>query len=121
MTGGTASRQPALKPGPATADPSVAMTRLDPVATSSIRLGELPRPSAGSGGPGFDAFARVAGADAALDLELGFVRVYAIFTFEPGTNEVRVRVVDETGRLIRTIPPESVAAMIAAMRAYAGR
>lgn len=97
------------------------MTRLDPIAAA-------PTPPAGRQGvrppwlgSALDAFGRAAGPDAAVDGGDGFVRVYAIFSFDPSTNEVRVRVVDETGRLIRTIPPESVAAMIAAMAAYTGR
>ncbi len=98
------------------------MTRLDPIGVSVIRPGE--RPSA-PGSPlalsAIDGFARAAGPDAEVGGELGFVRVYVIFSFESSTNEVRVRIVDETGHLIRTIPPESVAEMIATMQTYAGR
>jgi uncharacterized FlaG/YvyC family protein len=52
---------------------------------------------------------------------VGLVRVYAIFSFDPESNEIHVRIVDEQGRLIRTIPPATVAQMLAAMGAYAGR
>lgn len=99
------------------------MTRLDPIFAAPVRPGkgaEAARPRSSSSE--FDAFGRMAGADAAVDAHLsGFVRVYAIFSIDPATNELQVRVVDETGRLIRTIPPETVAAMLAAMAAYAGR
>lgn len=98
------------------------MTRLDPIASPALREVSSPggRPLRGHLPPD-DAFARAAGPDVAVDGEVGLVRVYAIFSFDPTTNEVRVRVVDETGRLIRSIPPESVAAMIAAMAGYASR
>ncbi|HWP62936.1 MAG TPA: flagellar protein FlaG [Candidatus Binatia bacterium] len=102
------------------------MTRIDAIAAAPVRPGQRSDgvrlggdPNAGR--PDVDAFGRIAGPDASVDGELGLVRVYAIFSFDPTSNEVRVRVVDETGRLLRTIPPESVAAMIAAMRTYAGR
>lgn len=97
------------------------MTRLDPIAATPVGSGgpESVRPNGGQ--PAVDAFARVAGPDATVQGELRLLRVYAIFSFDPVSNEVRVRVVDERGRLIRTIPPESVAKMLAAMRAYAGR
>ena len=40
---------------------------------------------------------------------------------DPSTKEMIVSVVDEAGRLVRMIPPDSVAKMIAAMAAYRGR
>ena len=70
--------------------------------------------------PALDAFARQAGPDVAIGSGPAIVRVYAIFAVDPQTNRVRVRVVDDTGRLIRMIPPESVAEMLAAMSGYGG-
>ena len=68
-----------------------------------------------------DAFAKRAGPDAAVSTDAGVVRVHAVFQMDPTTKEMTVSVVDESGRLVRMIPPESVAQMIAAMAAYRGR
>ena len=70
--------------------------------------------------PKLDEFARRAGPDVAVGSGQGMVRVYAIFSVDPGTKRLKVRVVDDSGRLVRIIPPESVAEMIAAMSAYGG-
>jgi hypothetical protein len=98
------------------------MSRLESVAATPIRPPGGPegvRP--GHGRPSVDTFGRVAGPDAVIDGDVGLVRVYAIFSFDPESNEIHVRIVDEQGRLIRTIPPATVAQMLAAMGAYAGR
>jgi hypothetical protein len=68
-----------------------------------------------------DAFAKRAGPDVAVATDAGPVRVHAVFQMDPTTKEMSVSVVDEAGRLIRMIPPDSVAKMIAAMAAYRGR
>lgn len=68
-----------------------------------------------------DAFARRAGPDVAMAAGAGMVRVHAVFQIDPRTKEMSVSVVDEAGRLVRMIPPDSVAKMIAAMAAYRGR
>lgn len=68
-----------------------------------------------------DAFAKRAGPDVAVSADSGLVRVHAVFQMDPSTKEMSVSVVDEAGRLVRMIPPDSVAKMIAAMAAYRGR
>jgi hypothetical protein len=68
-----------------------------------------------------DAFAKRAGPDVAVAADNGIVRVHAVFQIDPSTKEMSVSVVDEAGRLVRMIPPDSVAKMIAAMAAYRGR
>ncbi len=69
--------------------------------------------------------AQVAQAAAVPDVEIAFdkgmVRVFAVFQVDPQTNEMQVSVVDDEGRLIRLIPPDSVAEMISAMAAYSRR
>ncbi len=67
---------------------------------------------------GGDVLGRRPEPDVAYRSEDGFVRVYAIFSVDPETHEVHISVVDETGRLIRTIPPESVGEMVRSMGAY---
>jgi hypothetical protein len=68
-----------------------------------------------------DAFSKRAGPDVAVTADAGPVRVHAVFQVDPSTREMSVSVVDEAGRLVRMIPPDSVAKMIAAMAAYRGR
>ena len=68
-----------------------------------------------------DAFAKRAGPDVAVSADAGMIRVHAVFQMDPSTKEMSVSVVDEAGRLVRMIPPDSVAKMIAAMAAYRGR
>lgn len=73
-----------------------------------------------SADPVLDDFARRAGPDVAFDSGAQVVRVFAIFIVDPETNRIRVRVMDDAGRLIRMIPPETVGEMIAAMAGYGG-
>jgi hypothetical protein len=68
-----------------------------------------------------DRFARQGGPDVAVRTASGLVRVHAVFQMDPSTRELTVSVVDEGGRLIRMIPSDSVARMIAAMASYRGR
>jgi hypothetical protein len=56
--------------------------------------------------------------DAEIAIADTLVRVHAMFQVDPKTNKVRVSVVDENGKLVRLIPPESVSEMLAAMAAY---
>ena len=77
-----------------------------------------PEVSRRTGDASLDEFARRAGPDVAVGSGPEAVKVYAIFAVDPDTNRMRVRVVDDTGRLIRMIPAESVAKMIAAMTGY---
>lgn len=67
-----------------------------------------------------DAFARAAGPDVRIDGPDGPVSVYAVFSVDAETHEVRVAVVDELGRLVRMIPAKSVADMLRTMASYAG-
>ena len=59
--------------------------------------------------------------DAEIAIADTLVRVHAMFHVDPETKRVQVSVVDEQGRLIRMIPPESVSEMLAAMSAYPTR
>lgn len=68
-----------------------------------------------------DAFAKRGGPDVAVQTAQGMIRVHAVFQVDPSTRELTVSVVDEAGQLIRIIPSESVARMIAAMASYRGR
>lgn len=68
-----------------------------------------------------DQFARKGGPDASVKTDTGVVYVHAVFQMDPTTKEMSVSIVDEAGRLIRMIPPDSVARMIAAMATYRGR
>jgi hypothetical protein len=56
--------------------------------------------------------------DAEIAIADTLVRVHAMFHVDPETNRIRVSVVDEHGKVVRLIPPESVAEMLAAMAAY---
>jgi len=86
-----------------------------PVVAGGITAGQPGQPG------GLDAFSRAAGPDVAIKSALGLTRLYAVFEMEPGTQKLRVRVVDDTGRLVRVIPPDSVSEMITAMASYGGR
>ena len=68
-----------------------------------------------------DSFAKRGGPDVAVQTDQGLVRVHAIFQVDPTTRELTVSVVDEAGKVIRMIPSDSVARMIAAMSAYRRR
>jgi hypothetical protein len=63
--------------------------------------------------------------DRSPDVEIAIadtmVRVHALFHVDPKTNTVHVSVVDEHGKVVRLIPPESVSEMLAAMAAYPTR
>lgn len=92
-------------------------------ATDGLRLPGVPRTDRPDGAVTvpLDAFAKRAGPDVAVSADAGLVRVHAVFQMDPSTKEMSVSVVDEAGRLVRMIPPDSVAKMIAAMAAYRGR
>ena len=77
--------------------------------------GAIPGTARGSSAGALDNFARQAGPDVAIGSGPEMIRVYAIFAVDPETKKVHVRVMDDQGRLIRMIPPESVAEMLAAM------
>jgi hypothetical protein len=68
-----------------------------------------------------DAFAKRSGPDVTIKTAQGNVSLHAVYQQDPVTKEMTVSLVDESGRLIRMIPADSVAKMIAAMTAYRGR
>lgn len=59
--------------------------------------------------------------DVEVAIKEAMVRVFAVFQVDPETNEMHVSVVDDAGRLVRLIPPDSVAQMISEMAAYSRR
>jgi hypothetical protein len=75
----------------------------------------------GSVAVSLDNFAKRSGPDASIQTAAGVVSVHAVFQLDAKTRELSVMIVGEDGQLIRMIPPESVARMIAAMAAYRGR
>lgn len=96
------------------------MTDLDPVALALEPAAALGPPGRTRPAPqgGLDGFARRAGPDVVVGPRAEPAAAYAVFTVDPATNALRVRVLDGSGRLIRMIPPESVGEMIAAMNSY---
>jgi hypothetical protein len=68
-----------------------------------------------------DDFGERGGPDVAVRTDGGMQAMHAVFQMDPATNEMRVSIVDAAGRLVRMIPPDSVAQMIAAMATYHGR
>jgi len=98
-------------------------TDIDPAAASlatAVAASAMPGLPGRSGDPRLDEFARRAGPDVAIGSGQAPVKMHAIFSVDPDTNRLRVRVVDDAGRLVRMIPPDSVAEMIAAMGGYGG-
>jgi hypothetical protein len=114
-TGSQAPTLPVVSPG--TGSSSEAPAPL-PLAGSGATRSDR---QAGTAVVPLDAFARLAGPDVSVDADAGMVRVHAVFEIDPRTRELSVSVVDEAGRLVRLIPADSVAKMIAAMAAYRGR
>jgi len=68
-----------------------------------------------------DEFSQQAGPDVRVDSPSGPVAMFAVFTVDPETDEVRVAVIDEQGRLVRLIPADSVSEMVSTMRSYQAR
>jgi len=68
-----------------------------------------------------DQFAKQSGPDASVQTASGVVSLHAVFQLDAKTRELSVAIVNEDGQLVRMIPPESVARMIAAMAMYRGR
>ena len=68
-----------------------------------------------------DQFSKQGGPDASVQTSGGIVSVHAVFQLDAKTRELSVAIVNEDGKLVRMIPPESVSRMIAAMAAYRGR
>ena len=93
------------------------VTRIDPASVVEA----VPALVSGRARGGLDAFAKAAGPDVAIGKPPGLVRVHAVFQVDPVTSRMTVSVVDEQGNLVRLIPPDSVAEMLAAMAAYPRR
>ena len=92
------------------------------VSTAPVPGTAVPTPVCGGHqAPGRDdPFARQAGPDVSLVRGGVEVRVYTHFSVDPMTKEVQVAIVDQAGRLVRMIPPDSVAQMLQAMNSYGG-
>jgi hypothetical protein len=95
---------------------SVLTTTSAPAAAAAMAPIQDPHPPPST----MDTFNKLAGPDVAISRGSSVVRAYAVFEVDPATHKVRVKVVDDTGRLIRLIPSESVAAMLATMTNAAG-
>ncbi len=67
-----------------------------------------------------DRFARRAGPDVSFKGPEGLTEVYAVFSVDPDSKQLRVAVVDAEGRLLRMIPPTSVSQMVETMGRYRG-
>ncbi len=80
----------------------------------------LPATTTSGGETRLDEFSRRAGPDVAYTKAGVQTEVYAVFNIDPKTHELRISVVDASGRLVRMIPPESVGEMLAAMANYRG-
>lgn len=91
---------------------------IDVAAPASV--GSL-RPMRVPGGRRTDEFSQRAGPDVRVDGPDGPVGMFAVFSVDPETDEVRVAVVDEQGRLVRVIPADSVSEMMATMHSYLAR
>ena len=57
-------------------------------------------------------------AKAGPDISYRSTEVYAVFRQDPQTRQMQVAIFDGDGRLLRMIPPASVAQMVATMSAY---
>lgn len=91
---------------------------IDIAATEAVRP---PRPMRVPGVRRTDEFSEQAGPDVRVDGPDGPVAMFAVFSVDPETDEVRVAVVDEQGRLVRLIPADSVSEMVATMHSYQAR
>ncbi len=65
-----------------------------------------------------DRFAKRAGADVSIKRSSGVTEVYAVFSVDPTSKRLQVAVVDGEGRVLRMIPPGSVAQMMETMGRY---
>jgi hypothetical protein len=81
---------------------------------------QLPGLPGSPGSPG-QAATPASGPDVEIAVNDAMLRVFAVFQVDPVTHEMHVSVVDEAGRLVRLIPPDSVAQMINEMAAYSRR
>jgi hypothetical protein len=65
-----------------------------------------------------DRFARRAGPDVTFKGPEGLTEAYAVFSVDPVSKQLQVMVVDAEGRVLRSIPPSSVARMMESMGRY---
>ncbi len=65
-----------------------------------------------------DRFSKRAGADVSFKGASGVTEVYAVFSVDPDSKKLQVAVVDGEGRVLRMIPPGSVAKMMETMGRY---
>lgn len=65
-----------------------------------------------------DRFARQAGPDVSYKGSDGITEAYAVFQIDPASQKLSVTVVDGNGQVLRTIPPQSVSAMMESMGRY---
>ncbi len=65
-----------------------------------------------------DRFARQAGPDVSFKGTNGPTEAYAVFQVDPTSRQLQVMIVDADGKVLRAIPPRSVAEMIDTMARY---
>lgn len=97
-------------------DPETAAIRA--AVTAPVYGENLPARSSTALASRLDGFGRAAGPDVAILAGPTLVRMYAVFDVDPTSRDLSVRVMDDSGRLVRLIPPESVSQMLAAMARY---
>lgn len=89
-----------------------------PIDSTTVALLGPTRATRVPGSRRLDEFSAQAGPDVKIDGPAGPVAMFAVFTVDPETDEVRVAVIDDQGRLVRVIPPDSVSEMVATMQSY---
>ncbi len=87
------------------------------LVTTGVAPAALPQLSKDKA-PVADRFARRAGPDVSYKSSAGVTEVYAVFSVDPESRELRVAVVDHDGRVLRMIPPGSIAQMMEQMARY---
>jgi hypothetical protein len=65
-----------------------------------------------------DRVARQAGPDVSFKGPNGPTEAYAVFQIDPQSKQLQVMIVDAEGKVLRAIPPRSVAEMIETMNRY---
>jgi len=65
-----------------------------------------------------DRFGTQAGPDVSFKGPNGQTEAYAVFQIDPQSKQLQVMIVDAEGKILRAIPPRSVAQMIESMSRY---
>jgi hypothetical protein len=65
-----------------------------------------------------DRFSKQAGPDVRFKGPNGPTEAYAVFQVDPKSKQLQVMIVDAEGKILRAIPPRSVAEMISTMSRY---